>query len=162
MLQGIALGRAGKAASGSAGPATQQRDDRPLTEGEVEAAHSEHPDLKSGPVRIKYDLHGRAAYTPNNTMHFPSSMSWCQDFSTCGHGTQAGWFIHEVTHVWQYQHGRSPLWGHIFSMDVFSFGNYLPLSKYVQTPSPEDLSTEKQADWYMWHYVCSHEANLGC
>jgi RHS repeat-associated protein len=144
--------------------AAQQPQDegRTLTQGESDDAHSELPDLNTDLIRIKYDLRGNTAYTPNNTMHFPRSMSWCRDFSTCDNGAQAGWFIHEVTHVWQYQHGRSPFWGHIFSKDILSTGNYLPLSKYIKTPSPVDLSTEKQADWHMWHFVCTHDASLGC
>ena len=129
---------------------------RVLTQGESDAAHSELPDLKTDPVRIKYDLHGNAAYTPNNTMHFPSSMAYCQDFSSCNHGDEVGWFIHEITHVWQYQHGVNPFWGHIFSRDLFKFGNYLPLNKYLKTASPNGLPTEEQADWHMWHYECTH------
>jgi hypothetical protein len=89
-------------------------------------------------------------------MHFPKYTSDCQDFITCKNGGYAGWFIHEATHVWQYQTGRSPFWGHILSEDVFTFrGDYLPrdgMSGYMNLPSVNGLSTEKQADWHLWHY----------
>jgi len=160
-MQGMVIARARQAAFQQIAQ-REQRQGRQLTEGESKAAHSEFPDLNTDPVRIKYNLHGNTAFTPNNTMHFPQSMSYCHDFSSCDHGAQIGWFIHEVTHVWQYQNGINPIWGHIFSKDVFSFGNYLPLSKYLNTPSPAGLSTEKQADWHMWHYECTHDLQSGC
>ena len=122
---------------------------RQLTEKEVEAARSEFPDLDTSVVRVKYDLAGDGAYTPRNTIHFPKAVSSCQDFIACSGGDYAGWFIHEITHVWQYQNGVSPFWGHIFSKDVLRFGDYLPLSTYRITPSPLGLSTEKQGDWHM-------------
>ena len=135
---------------------------RPLTPGEIDAALAEFPTLKTDTIRVSYDMSGNAAYTPNDTMHFPTDMAVCQDFSKCSNGAYVGWFEHEVTHVWQYQSGTSPFWGHIFSSSVFSFGNYLPLSEYVKTPSDKGLNTEMQADWHKWHYLCTHGLQQGC
>ena len=138
---------------------TLRRSARVLTEREAEAVKAELPGIDVDRVRVAYDMSGDAAFTPRNTMHFPESMNSCQDFITCSGGDYSGWFVHEATHVWQYQSGVSPFWGHIFSRDILTFGNYLPLSQYRTTPSPAGLSTERQADWHMWHYTC---ANGGC
>jgi len=137
----------------------REPDGRAFTENEAAAAKSEFPSLDVDKARVAYDMPGNAGFTPRNTIHAPSSLSACQDFITCSGGDYAGWFIHEAAHVWQYQSGVSPVWGHIFSRDIFTFGNYLPLSQYRTTPSSTGLSTERQADWHMWHYTCS---NGGC
>jgi hypothetical protein len=42
------------------------------------------------------------AMTPNGEIYFPAP-SYKADFSTSI--PDAGWIIHELTHVWQYQHG---------------------------------------------------------
>jgi RHS repeat-associated protein len=141
-----------------------QTDDegRSLSAGEAAAASQELPSLNTDLVRIMYDSwSSSAAYTLDNTIHFPSNMSGCQDFSTCNGGDDAGWFVHEVTHAWQYQNDVSPFWGHIFSLDLFSNGDYLPLNSYMDTPSPDGLSTEKQADWHKWNYLCTNKLK-GC
>jgi len=139
------------------------RDGRTLTGNEANASKSEHTNLDVDIVRVKYDIpFFDGAFTPGNTIHFPSYMKHCQDFITCDNGRNAGWFIHEITHVWEYQNGVSPFWGHIFSSDIFTFENYLPLVDYLNTPSPIGLSTEKQADWYRWHYVCTNGLQVGC
>jgi RHS repeat-associated protein len=153
------------ALSGSTHNTTNQSessDGRRLTAGEANAARSELPGIRTDPMRVKYDSPTDGAATPRNTIHFPSSVSDCTDFSSCHQGTYIGWFIHEATHAWQYQNGRSPLWGHIFSGDILTFGDYLPLKRYLNTPSPSGLSTEKEADWHMWHYECTNNRVGGC
>lgn len=129
---------------------------RVLTQGEIDIAKTEFPDINTDPLRITYDESGDAAYTPNDTMHFPESVSDCMDFSSCNGGRFTGWFVHELTHTWQYQNGVSPFWGHIFSSDLFKFGGYLSKQEYYQTPNPANLSTEQQGDWHMWHYLCTN------
>lgn len=132
---------------------------RTLTQGEIDIANAEFPDLNTDPLRITYDESGDAAYTPNSTMHFPTSVSDCLDFSSCNGGSYAGWFVHELTHTWQYQNGISPFWGHIFSSDIFTFGGYLSKQQYLQTPNPANLNTEQQGDWHMWHYLCINRSS---
>ncbi len=132
---------------------------RVLTQGEINVAKSEFPDLNTDPLRITYDESGDAAYTPNTMMHFPKSVSGCLDFSSCNGGRFTGWFVHEVTHTWQFQNGISPFWGHVFSLDLFRFGGYLSKQQYYQTPSPAGLSTEQQGDWHMWHYLCTNRTS---
>lgn len=45
--------------------------------------------------------------------------------------------------------------GEDFSADVFTLSNYLSFDDYKKIPSPTDLSTEKQADWYKCGYLCN-------
>ena len=47
------------------------------------------------------------AVAPGNGIYFPPAHC-CADFAAAGLGQQA-WLIHELTHVWQHQHGF-PLW----------------------------------------------------
>ena len=44
------------------------------------------------------------AVTPNGEVYFPAAV-YRNDFST--DVGNAGWLIHELTHVWQYQHGTN-------------------------------------------------------
>ncbi|THD04527.1 hypothetical protein B1991_17385 [Rhodanobacter lindaniclasticus] len=135
---------------------------RALTRNESAAGKEEFKNLDTGKVRVSYDSpHKESALTPNNTMHFPKSYVDCQDFVTCRSGILVGWFIHELTHVWQYQNGIDPVWGHIKS-GIFKNSNYLPFKKYLRTPSPDHLNTEEQGDWHMWHYACNHDQKDGC
>ena len=130
---------------------------RTLTPGEESIGQSEFGSTwDPSKVRVTYDLLGDSAYTPNNTIHFPSAVSSCLDFSTCANGAYVGWFTHEATHTWQFQNGVSPFLGHIFSSDIFSTGPYLSLQQYKLTPNPGGLNTEKEADWHQWHYLCNH------
>jgi len=148
-----------RAEGGMQGPLPQSQS-RPLTGNEAQAAKLELPGLNTDAARVTYDMSGSAAYTPRNTMHFPSDVSGCRDFIKCNDGRYAGWFIHEVTHVWQYQNGRSPFWGRIFSVDVFILGDYLPQDAYMNLPSPNGLSTEQEADWHQLHYeLCTVRRN---
>jgi hypothetical protein len=133
--------------------------DRAVTLGEADMLRSEFPNIDVGSIRITYDQSGGAAYTPSDTLHFPETAFGCQDFSSCGDG-MFGWFVHEGTHAWQSQNGVSPTLGHIFSGDVLTFGNYMSKQQYSQTPSPGGLSTEKEADWHKWHYLCGKAS--GC
>ena len=128
---------------------------RGLTQGELAIAKTAFPDLNTDVVRISYGMMGKSAFTPNNTMHFPTSVRGCLDFSTYDGGRFIGWLVHELAHTWQFQHRRNPFWGHIFSSDLFSFGSYLSKEQYHQTLNPAALSTEKQADWHMWRYLCT-------
>lgn len=112
-------------------------------------------------MRVSYGAVG-GAFTPGNTMHFPSSMRSCQDFVACDRGVHVGWFIHEAGHSWQHQMGRSPVLGHIFSEDVLNFGNYLRFEIFLKTPVPGGLNTEKEADWHMYNYMCRNGLKAGC
>ncbi|WP_371184598.1 RHS repeat domain-containing protein [Xanthomonas sacchari] len=134
---------------------------RPLTFGEKEAAKDEFPNINVDLIKIDYNA-VIGGFTPRNTIHFPSKMESCRDFVLCDGGRHIGWFIHELTHAWQYQNGVSPFWGHIFSKDAFNFGGYLGFKGYLNTRDPSGLGTEKQADWHMYNYLCRNGLMAGC
>ena len=88
---------------------------RPLTPGEIELARSIFGDAidyaKVRLVRGKWwPFHPRnAAMAPMGHIWFhPAAGGWSGDFSTAALGAQ-GFFIHELTHVWQAQK-----WGRLF------------------------------------------------
>jgi len=148
----------------------QHRDDqvdtgRPLTEGETNAALKEYPDLNTDPIRIIAAMPGNAGYTPNNTMNVPFSMASCTDFSTCHNGDLLPFFIHEVGHVYQFQNGINPVAGFLAAGYDFlnppASGSYFTRQQYLQTRSAQGLNTEQQADWHMWHYVCTYGKSAG-
>ncbi|MEC7119797.1 MAG: type IV secretion protein Rhs [Pseudomonadota bacterium] len=80
--------------------------ERPLTHGEIELARSIFADqLDWLPIRIvssRWILRGYAL-SPNGHVYFHPD-DWCDDFSVADLADQ-GWFIHELVHVWQVQHG---------------------------------------------------------
>jgi hypothetical protein len=73
----------------------------------------------------------KIAMAPNGSIHFhPESPSYCDDFSTAGLGSQ-GFFIHEMTHVWQHQSGLFlPLRRHPFSRYEYRLVAGRPLTHY--------------------------------
>jgi len=151
---------------GSTAAQPQTESGRPLTKNEASGASEEYPGLNTDVIRIKYDSHSKTtAITLKNTIHFPKSASSCLDFMTCGGksdgATQIFWFIHEVDHISQFQHGIGPVMGHILH-DLFNTGPYLSLEQFRRTPSPDKLHTEEAADWHAWHYLCSHNIAAGC
>ncbi|WP_250533591.1 Rhs element Vgr protein [Caballeronia sp. AZ10_KS36] len=87
------------------------RRSRPLTPGEIALARLVFRDaIDYSTVRV----HARAylpfglqpphtAMAPNGSLYFPRACHR-DDFSACGIGDQM-WFIHEMTHVWQFQLG---------------------------------------------------------
>ncbi|BBF84920.1 hypothetical protein DLM_1296 [Aquitalea magnusonii] len=95
-------------------------DVRPMTAGEITMAKTVFKDaIDYSLVKIhKGGLFGQPdrsdnAMTPKGEIHFPSS-AYEPDFSapSVEPGTQV-WFIHEMTHVWQYQLGYSVVWAGI-------------------------------------------------
>ena len=79
---------------------------RPLTQGEKLMAQSVFGDtLKLDDIRLKtawWVLKGYAV-SPNGTIYF-NQQDWIADFSQENLWLRA-WLIHELTHVWQIQHG---------------------------------------------------------
>ncbi len=122
---------------------------RALSQREKTTAQTEFPSSNPNQIKITYNQPGDAAFTSGNNIDFPSSASWCQDFTKCGKDWLR-WFVHEYAHTQQ----LCPILGHIFSSDALSTGPYLTKDEYKETPSPDNLDTEKAADWHGWHYVC--------
>ena len=112
---------------------------RPLTPGEVELARSIFGDaINYAEVRLFkgkwWPFHPRnAAMAPTGHIWFhPVGGGWSEDFSRESLGSQ-GFFIHELTHVWQTQKsGRFylPLMRHPFCRYAYRLKNGKPFTRY--------------------------------
>ncbi|CDY79737.1 probable vgr related protein [Caballeronia glathei] len=84
---------------------------RPLTSGEIAMARLVFADAIDYSRVAVHDRgyfpfglqHRQTAVTPNGSMYFPKDC-FEEDFSARGIGSQM-WFMHELTHVWQFQLG---------------------------------------------------------
>jgi hypothetical protein len=112
---------------------------RPLTPGEIELARSMFGDaIDYSKVRLIsgkwWPFHPRnAAMAPTGHIWFhPEAGGWSEDFSKDPLGAQ-GFFIHELTHVWQAQkRGRFylPLMRHPFCRYSYRLIPGRPLARY--------------------------------
>jgi hypothetical protein len=112
---------------------------RPLTPGEIALARSVFGDaIDYGPVRLVkgkwWPFHPRnAAMAPMGNIYFhPDGGVWSDDFSKEPLGRQ-GFFIHEMTHVWQTQRsGRFylPLMRHPFCRYAYELQPGKPFLHY--------------------------------
>ena len=112
---------------------------RPLTLGEINVAKSVFGDaIDYSTVRMVkskwWPFHPRnAAMAPMGNIHFhPEGGVWSEDFSKEPLSRQ-GFFIHEMTHVWQTQtKGRFylPLMRHPFCRYRYDFDPYKPFGRY--------------------------------
>ncbi|MCQ9325698.1 type IV secretion protein Rhs [Neisseria dentiae] len=93
------------------------------------------------------------AVAPNGHIYFPRRN--CPDDFTCTGTHYAVWLIHELTHVWQYQHGyRTWLGGLMLAVK----GGYRQRCCYAYPPpvcirSIADLNMEQQADLIAHYYA---------
>ncbi|WP_211455441.1 PAAR domain-containing protein [Collimonas antrihumi] len=95
---------------------TVEEDVRQLTAGEIEMAKKIFRDsVDYSTVKVHNGAYmvgaGDNAMTPNGEMYFPKDY-YQPDYST-GDDSDRIWFIHEMTHVWQYQLGYSVKWAGI-------------------------------------------------
>jgi hypothetical protein len=89
----------------------RDRHARPLTPGETALARLVFADAIDYPAVSVYACGylpfglqpPRTAMAPNGHLYFPRGC-WQADFSVCDLGERM-WFIHEMTHVWQFQLG---------------------------------------------------------
>ncbi|AEK63261.1 PAAR domain-containing protein [Collimonas fungivorans] len=89
---------------------------RPLTPGEIDLAKKVFgTSVDYSKIKVHNGAYmvgaGSNAMTPNGEMYFPSDY-YQADFSINDDSDRI-WFIHEMTHVWQYQLGYSVKWGGI-------------------------------------------------
>ena len=114
-------------------------DRRSLTSGEIELARSVFGDsIDYSKVTL---IHGkfwpfhprRSAMAPMGDIYFhPEGGGWSEDFAREPLGRQ-GFFIHEMTHVWQAQKGGRfylPLMRHPFWRYDYSFREGKPFDRY--------------------------------
>ena len=89
---------------------------RQLTAGELALARSVFGDsLKPDSVQLKtaWWVLKHYAVSPNGNIYFHPA-DWVTDFSQCSLAKQS-WLIHELTHVWQLQHGLKVVRGAIIN-----------------------------------------------
>ncbi|AIO65501.1 type VI secretion system Vgr family protein [Burkholderia oklahomensis] len=104
---------------------TVKGESRALTEGEIEMAKTVFQDsIDYGAVRVHkgsyfwFNLQSKhTAVTPNDNMYFREE-DFEEDFSVVGKEyPKRGWFMHEMTHVWQHQRGYAVRW-HALSVTI--------------------------------------------
>lgn len=102
---------------------------------------------------IPFLPHINAAVAPNGHIYFPRRN--CPDDFTCTDAPYSVWLIHELAHVWQYQHGyRTWLGGLMLAVK----GGYRRRCCYAYPPpahirSIADLNMEQQADLIAHYYA---------
>jgi hypothetical protein len=133
---------------------------RPLTPGEIALARSVFGDsIDYAKVRL---VRGKwwpfqprnAAMAPNGNIHFhPAAGGWTEDFAGEPLSRQ-GFFIHEMTHVWQAQKGGRfylPLMRHPFCRYRFELKPGKPFSRY---------GIEQQAEIVRHIFLAEHGVQL--
>ena len=133
---------------------------RPLTDGEIEIARSVFGDaIDYAPVRLFkgkwWPFHPRnAAMAPNGHIYFhPHAGGWSEDFARETLHRQ-GFFIHEMTHVWQAQKGGRfflPLMRHPFCRYSYALVPGKPFRRY---------GLEQQAELVRHRYLADRGAAL--
>ena len=89
---------------------------RYLTQGEIALAYSVFAgSLNVSEIQLKtaWWVLKNYAVSPNGNVYFHPA-DWCPDFSIVAIGKQS-WLIHELTHVWQLQHGLKVVRGAVIN-----------------------------------------------
>lgn len=129
---------------------------RPLTDEERElartsfvATHGSDEGFNYDSVRIINDKFvftqaNNFAVTPNGKIYYPGA---CSNMATCGESSSA-LFVHEVEHVWQYQHGENFLMKGLVlqAAKYLSFKSYDPYILPLGTPYAK-LNIEAQTQF---------------
>lgn len=141
-------------------------DARLLTAGEIELAKKIFGDsVDYTKVKIHNGAYmigaGNNAMTPNGEMYFPTR-NYFHDFSIVNDYLKI-WFIHEMTHVWQYQLGYNMKWAGILIKfkGGYSYnpGQEMPRA-YIYNPTTDinksmaDFNMEQQGD-LVSHYFAA-------
>jgi hypothetical protein len=131
-------------------------DRRPLTSGEIELARSVFGDAidyaRVRLVKAKWwpFQPSNSAMAPMGNIYFhPAGGAWSEDFSKEPLGRQ-GFFIHELTHVWQAQKGGRfylPLMRHPFCRYTYRLMPGRPFDRY---------GLEQQAEIVRHRFLAEH------
>ncbi len=127
-------------------------DDRPLTVAETWTARSVFGNAinysRVWVHRGKYIFFqpDDTAMTPNGELYFPEPV-YKADFTT--NANDRSWLIHELTHVWQYQHGVNVILAAPFSRN-YDYG------KITATTNFAKLNIEQQAALVADYYLIQH------
>lgn len=126
-------------------------DDRPLTAAETLSARQVFgTEIDYRRVRVhrgKYIFFqpSDTAMTPNGEIYFPEPV-YKADFATSV--GDRSWLIHELTHVWQYQHGVNVRLAAPFSRN-YNYGKITTKTRF------SDLNIEQQASMVADYYLIS-------
>ena len=129
---------------------------RPLTVGEINLAKDvfksqidyEQVKIHQG-TYLRFGLQkAQIAMAPNGHIYFPNA-SYLPDFSN-GTISQQAWFIHEITHVWQYQQGISVI---LRGLWLALLGGYLGKRRAYVYYLPKNLD-RKLADFNIEQQAC--------
>ncbi|GAB3383475.1 RHS repeat domain-containing protein [Lysobacter fragariae] len=134
---------------------------RKLTDNEARVGKGVHRTLDTSTARVGYAPFGPGAITPGQTIYFSKALfpnGPCSDFTTCYGGSYLALFVHEISHVWQAQMGKSPVAGHFQMTDPLNVGPYLTPAQFRLYPTPQGLDTERAADWYKHNYFMNQGA----
>ncbi|MBN1204258.1 MAG: DUF4157 domain-containing protein [Myxococcaceae bacterium] len=127
--------------SGATGTAQKMPDKRPLSEAELQMARKVFAEgLNYSPIRIEKMgsfielINGSRAYTTGNSIQLPGK-------AHAYPGQYSSIIIHELVHVWQYQHGGwgyapNALWSQLFG-DGYNFAKALRQGKPWAKMNPE-------------------------
>lgn len=103
---------------------------------------------------------GNYIMAPDGNIYWPGFPE-CSDYMSCGASMQEraghlGTFIHEMTHVMQYQSGTSVILEatpiHLLYKMGWGPSPELDSKIFYRTPSPSSLNVEHQGDWYKFDY----------
>jgi hypothetical protein len=132
------------------------RRDRPLTSAEVQICQRVFGEtLNPAPVRVKqqrwWPLQPRnIVMAPDGHLYFPPGCrSYCDDFAVMPIQLQA-FFLHEMTHIWQYQTGANL----ILARGLFARYRYLPL---IPGKAFELYGIEQQAEIVRDYWLLCHD-----
>lgn len=135
---------------------------RRLTTGEIQLARLMFQDaIDYASVRLVFgawwQTFSRAAIAPNGQIYFPKS-AYCADFSQSPAHLQI-WFMHEMTHVWQYQRGFSVL---LSGVCLFCQAGYVHARAYRYWQEGQDLpafarlNMEQQAEVIAHYFAAAY------
>ena len=134
---------------------------RPLTANETACAHKifansinySHVKIYNG-IPLLPTLN--VAVTPSNSIFFPRGD--CPPDFSLAQSSYLIWLIHELTHIWQFQHGFQTWFGGIL---LSLHGGYRKRSAYIYPPLHtishfSDLNMEQQADLLCHYFAAAH------
>ncbi|MBD9677931.1 type VI secretion system tip protein VgrG [Pseudomonas sp. PDM18] len=156
--------------SSNVGTSTQviplpEGDSRPLTAGEIAMAQVVFKDAIDY-SKVKAHHGGwwlflgfqNTAVTPNGEMYFPESTGlYKDDFSATAKGRDKALFIHEMTHVWQYQMGYWVKWHALW---VTSRGASAYEYTLRKTGKLSDYNMEQQGEIVSDYYMICVEQDI--
>ena len=145
-----------------------KKEGRPLTELEVKLAQSvfntaiNYSDVRIANFKVVPWQASNVAVTPNGNIYFPGD-TYREDFGS-GHTyiSDKAWFIHEMTHVWQYQTGVNVIAQGLLLQFIY-YGSFklIDVYGYKDLSKPfSDYNIEQQGDLVAQYYILSQNSGF--